>query len=268
MSDRRVRRRSSALERDLARLADGTLVGPRRELLGRLIDGSPELERRLDEQRRARTAVRSAASCERAPLALRIRHHALTTRRDSRSLVPGRLGLGLGLAGALAALAALATIIGLAATGPAAPTVALAATVAARPAVASVGEPRDDSVRLPGVRAACLPFPYWQDRFGWRAIGARTDRIDGRAMTTVFYRNGAKRIAYTIVSGRSLSPGTSPVRTLTLARTELTTFSTTGGQHIVTWTRRGHTCVLSGQGVPLKALLELATWRAHGQIPY
>ena len=87
-------------------------------------------------------------------------------------------------------------------------------------------------------------------------------------MTTVFYRNGAKRIAYTIVSGRSLSPGTSPVRTLTLARTELTTFSTTGEQHIVTWTRRGHTCVLSGQGVPLKALLKLATWRAHGQIPY
>ena len=134
MSDRRVRRRSSALERDLARLADGMLVGRRRERLGRLIDVSPGLERRLDEQRRARTAVRSAASCERAPLALRIRHHALTTRRDRRSLVPGRLGHGLGLAGALAALAR-ATIIGLAATGPAAPTVALAA----RPARGPIG---------------------------------------------------------------------------------------------------------------------------------
>ncbi len=265
MSDRLLRRRSSALERDLARLADGTLVGPRRELLGRLLDGSPELRRRLDEQRRARTAVRSSAAREHAPLALRVRHHRLTTHRSRRSLVPGRLGLGLGLAGMLAALAA---IVGLASTGPAAPTVALAATVAARPAVASVGQPPDDSVRLPGVRAAGLPFPYWEDRFGWRATGARTDRIDGRAMTTVFYRRGGRQIAYTIVSGRPLAPGTSPVRTLTRARTELAIFSTIPGQHIVTWMRRGHTCVLSGQNAPLNALLELASWRAHGQIPY
>jgi hypothetical protein len=265
MSDRLLRRRSSALERDLARLADGTLVGPRRELLGRLLDGSPELQRRLDEQRRARTAVRSSAARERAPLALRVRHHGLTMHRSRRSLVPGRLGLGLGLAGMLAALAA---IVGLATTGPGAPTVALAATVAARPAVVSVGQPPDDSVRLPGVRAAGLPFPYWEDHFGWRATGARTDRIDGRAMTTVFYRRAGRQIAYTIVSGRPLAPGTSPVRTLTRARTELATFSTIPGQHIVTWMRRGHTCVLSGQNVPLNALLELASWRAHGQIPY
>jgi anti-sigma factor RsiW len=275
MSDRRVRRRSSALERDLARLADGTLKGPRRELLGRLLDRSPELQRRLDDQRRARTAVRSAAARERAPLPLRMRYRTLTPRRSRFSLTPGRLGLGprprlglrsgLGLAGSLAALAAILVVL---ATGPAGPTVALAATVATRPAVASVGEPREDSVRLPGVRAAGLPFPYWEDRFGWRATGARTDRIDGRALTTVFYRNGAERVAYTIVSGRPLAPGTSSVRTLTRARTELGILSTTSGRHIVTWTRRGHTCVLSGRGVPLKALLELAAWRADGQIPY
>jgi hypothetical protein len=214
-----------------------------------------------------------------------MRHRVLTKRPNGRALVPRWLGpgpgpgagpdsgpdsglrlrLGLGLGGSLAALAAILVLL---AAGPADPTVALAATVATRPALASVGEPRDDSVRLPGLQAAGLPFPYWEDRFGWRATGVRTDRIDGRAMTTVFYRNGAKRIAYTIVSGRSLSPGTSRVRTLTVARTELATFAKAGGQHIVTWTRRGHTCVLSGQGVPLKALLELAAWRAHGQIPY
>lgn len=267
MSDRRVRRRSSALERDLVRLADGTLHGPRRELLNRLLDRSPELQRRLDEQRRARIAVRTSAARERAPLALRVHHRALTARRDRRSPPLSRLGLrlGLGLAGTLAALAA---ILALLATGPAGPTVALAATVAARPAVASVGEPPDDSVRLPGVRAAGLPFPYWEDHFGWRATGSRTDRIDGRAMTTVFYRNGAKRIAYTIVSGRPLPPGAGPVRTLSRARTELSTFSTATGQRVVTWMRRGHTCVLSGQSVSLNALLELASWRAHGQIPY
>jgi hypothetical protein len=265
MSDRRVRRRSSALERDLARLADGTLQGRRRELLGRLLDRSPELQRRLEEQRRARAAVRSSAARERAPFALRVRHRALTVRPGRGAGSGLRLRLGLGLAGSLAALAA---ILALLTSGPAGPTVALAATVATRPAVARVSEPPDDSVRLPRLRAAGLPFPYWEDRFGWRATGARTDRIDGRVMTTVFYAKGSGRIAYTIVSGRPLAPGASPVRTLTLARTELATFKSDGGQHIVTWTRRGHTCVLSGRDVPVKALLELAAWRAHGQIPY
>ena len=159
--------------------------GPgRRERLGRLVDGSPELQRRLDEQRRARTAVRSAASCERAPLALRMRHHALTTRRGRRSLVPGRLGLGLGLAGALAALA---TIIGLAATGPAG-TVAHAATVAARPAAASVAEPPDDRSGFPAYgRLAFRSLTGRTASAGSRPASARRS-VDGRALTTVFYR--------------------------------------------------------------------------------
>jgi hypothetical protein len=265
MSDRRVRRRSSALERDLARLADGTLVGPRRELLNRLLDGSPELQRRLDEQRRARTAVRSSAARERAPLALRTRHHGLTTRAR-QPLRAQRWLLGPGLAGTLAALAA---IIALAATGPAAPTVALAATVATRPAVATVAEPADGSVTLPRLRAAGaggLPFPYWEDRFGWHAIGARADRVDGRELTTVFYRRRSQRIAYTIVSGRPLPAG-APTRALALRHLRLTLL-TSRPQLVLTWLRRGHTCVVSGRDVPLQAVLELATWRAHGRIPY
>jgi hypothetical protein len=266
MSNRIARLRSRALERDVARLADGTLVGPRRELLGRMLAGSPELERRLDEQRRALAAVRSSGTRERAPLALRIRHRTLKTGQTPRPFSRQRLGAG--LAGALAALAAILVLVG---GGQAGPTVALAATIAARPATATVAEPPDDSVALPRLRAAGLPFPYWEDHFGWRATGARTDRIDGRAMTTVFYRRGAEQIAYTIVSGRSLAAIAStraPTGATTRPPAGLATFSTAGGRLVVTWLRRGHTCVLSGSSVSLHALVELASWRGHGGLPY
>jgi hypothetical protein len=267
MTDRQARRRSSALERDLARLADDTLAGPRRELLERLLARSPELQRRLDLQRRVVHAVRSSGARERAPLAVRVRHRALTTRRDGHPFRPERLGVGLGLAGALAALASILALVG---GGQAGPTVAQAATLAARPATGRVAEPAEDSVTLPGLRAAGLPFPYWEDRFGWRATGVRADRVDGRATTTVFYTRGSEQIAYTIVAGKPLPPGAT-ARYTTRAHTALTTLtalSTARGQRVVSWLRRGHTCVLSGRDVPLSALVELAAWRAHGQIPY
>ncbi|HYB27137.1 MAG TPA: hypothetical protein VEF89_11030 [Solirubrobacteraceae bacterium] len=265
MRDRHGRPRSTALERDLARLADGTLAGPRRELAEWLVARSPALQRRLSEQRWVVAATRAAAQRERAPLSVRMRHRALSARparRRARWLTPRRLGLGLG-----APAVTLATILALIAGGEPGLTVAQAATLAARPAVATVAEPPDGRVTLPRLRAAGLPFPYWEDRFGWRATGARTDRIDGRVMTTVFYRRGAQRIAYTIVSGKPLATGAG-VRTLTRARTQLASFSTAGGQRVVTWLRQGHTCVLSGRDVPAAALFQLAAWRAHGRIPY
>jgi hypothetical protein len=129
-----------------------------------------------------------------------------------------------------------------------------------------VAEPRHDGVTLPRLRAAGLPFPYWEDRFDWRATGARTDRLDGRVETTVFYRRGARSIAYTIVSGRRLRAAAG-ARTIVRAGTTLTSFSTDGRQ-VVTWLRRGHTCVLSTRDAPLDALLKLAVWRGRGRIPY
>jgi hypothetical protein len=41
-----------------------------------------------------------------------------------------------------------------------------------------------------------------------------------------------------------------------------------GRRRVVTWKRRGHTCVLSGTGVSVAALSKLAAWRSHGAIPY
>jgi len=230
-----------ALERDLTRLADGSLPAELREPLEQLVARSPELQRRLSEQRRAVAAARYVAERERAPLAIRMSRRVLEPPPRSR-----RRGLMFALAGSLAALASILTLAGGGAPGL---TVARAATLATRPALATVGEPAEDSVTLPRLRAAGLTFPYWEDRYGWRATGMRTDSIAGRTLTTVFYRRGAQQIAYTIVSGRPLTSagGASAI--------------TAGDRHIVTWPRGGHTCVLSSQDVSGSEMLDLATWR-------
>ncbi len=140
-----------ATERDLARLADGTLAPARRDAVERSVAASDELQSRLRDQRRAIEAVR-AHTRERAPLALRLRRRALT-RVDRR----GRSRLfALALTGAVGALVwALAALGG----GQGGPTVADAATLAARPATAAVAEPPDGHATLPTLRAAGTPVP-------------------------------------------------------------------------------------------------------------
>ena len=163
--------------------------------------------------------------------------------------------LAAGLAGTACAIIWTLAALG---SGGAGLTLAQAATLANRPAVAAVTQPREDQVTLPHLRGAGLPFPYWDDRFHWRATGSRTDRVDGRTLTTVFYRRGEQTVAYTIVSGAALTVATG---------TRIGTLSA-GERHVVTWLRRGHTCVLSGRGVPFTSLIRLAEWRGHGRIPY
>ena len=36
----------------------------------------------------------------------------------------------------------------------------------------------------------------------------------------------------------------------------------------MTWRRQGHTCVLSGTGVPTGELLTLAGWHAKGEVKF
>jgi hypothetical protein len=255
---RRPGRHPRATERDLARLADGTLDSARREAVERSVAGSGELQSRLRDQRRAIDAVR-AHTRERAPLALRLRRRAVApTRRRGRSPL-----FVLGLSGALGALVWAVAAIG---AGQAAPTVADAATLAARPATGTVLEPPDDHVTLPHLRAAGLPFPYWEDHFGWKATGVRDDNVAGRSLTTVFYRSGGRRIAYTIVPGSRL-PAVAGAKTITRSGI-VVHVSTDDRRLIVTWLRRGHTCVLSGVDVPLSTLTALAVWRSHGAVPY
>jgi hypothetical protein len=244
-------------ERELAALADGSLAGRRRARVEALVAGSPTLQALVREQRDALDAIDRAALP--APAALRRR----VARADPVRVPPRsrRFAPALASAGLIAAVVAIV----LATIGSGAPTVAQAASLASRPprAAAPAG---NQGALLPRLRGAGLPFPYWEDRFGWRASGVRRDSLSGRAATTVFYRRAGLLIAYTIISGRALTvPGGAQVIVRDGIRIEL---FRAGGRAAVTWQRRGHTCVLSGAGVPGRVLVGLAAWRGKGTIPY
>jgi anti-sigma factor RsiW len=261
MPIRRQRHRPS--ERDLAALADGSLPPARRERLERAVAQSPELQAQLRDQRHALDAVR-AANEVRAPAALRTRvAHAGRPSRARARLAPGlggavahRPGRPLPtqvLAAPATAVPATAAVL-LAGGGDGhGPTVADAAALGARPATATASEERHGPATLERPVAAGLRFPYWGDRFGWKAIGVRYDRLAGRPATTVFYRRRAEVVSYTIVGGSAL-----PAAHRSMFR----------GRTAVTWLRRGHSCVLSGTRTSRTALLRLAAWRGGGDIAF
>ncbi len=249
-------RRKFPTERDLLALADGSLPASRRVKVERAVADSPELQAVLAAQHRALSAVDAAAS-ERAPVALRARLELLREPEHPRPRRQIRFWPGLVPAGALAA-AAVAVFLAVSG-GVASPTVAQAAVLATRVPTAGAPAQQRNGPTLAGVNGAGLAFPYWQDWFGFRAVGVRHDEFDGRQATTVYYRRGAARVAYTILSGRPLpfgakSSGTSQngVAVWTL---------TAHGLRVATWERHGHTCVLSGSGVGDSVLVQLAAWR-------
>ena len=54
-------------------------------------------------------------------------------------------------------------------------------------------------------RVGPIPFPDWQQKFGWKAVGAREDEVSGRTVKTVYYRNpDGARLGYSIVAGEPL----------------------------------------------------------------
>jgi hypothetical protein len=260
MRFRRDRHDHEAEPVELAGLADGSLAPDRREALEAQIAGSPELALLLDEQRRAVAMVRGAAAEVDAPAGLRARIEAKRQPRQRRPLV-----LAGGLAVATVAAAAIALVVTLPG-GVGGPDVAQAAILATLPPTggpppAQAGEPK-----LLAAEVDSVPFPRYEDKFGWRASGQRTDSLDGQDTTTVFYRQAGDRIGYSIVSGDTMRvPG--DAETVTRAGTELQVFEQSG-RTVVTWLRKGRTCVLSGRGVPREVLLDLAAWRGLGSIPF
>jgi hypothetical protein len=221
--------------------------------------------------------VRSAAADVRAPDALRERLAALepdvederAARRLPRRMPRWSWGPRRGaLAGLAAAAAALALVFALAVSGTSgSPTVAQAADLSTR--AATLPAPRHvapGSVLLDRNQSG-VAFPYWEDHFRWAAKGARTDTLNGRHTTTVFYtdRHG-RRIAYAIVSGPPLQAPPHAEQTVRNG-VPLSTF-TVADTTIVTWERAGHSCVLASRDVPAHTLQALASWRANGSIPY
>ncbi|MEA2314722.1 MAG: hypothetical protein QOI03_1414 [Solirubrobacteraceae bacterium] len=168
-------------------------------------------------------------------------------------------------AGALAAaIAAVAVAVGLGGGSSARLTVSEAAALTLRPATHAA--PRESASKHSQLMAAVdgVSFPYWNARFGWRASGERTDRIAGRAVTTVFYSDArGRRIGYAIVAGLP-APGASggvvawdrgtPYRMLRY-----------NGIAVITWVRAGRLCVVSGRDLGTSTLLHLARWDgSHG----
>jgi hypothetical protein len=252
-------------QRDLVALADGSLPASRRPRVERAVAASPELQAILAAQRSVLTAIRDAAG-KPPPPAMRAR---LELARDPRAPRRGRARrvVTFGSAALAAAVLSIVAMLAIGGGSVGAPSAADAAVLATRPPLAPTPAPKGDRVALlPGLRAAGLPYPYWEDRFGFKAVGVRRDRLAGRLATTVFYSRAGQRIAYTIVSGPSLPSGAA-TRTTASDGTRLLSLRA-HGRRIVTWLRRAHTCVLSGSHVPLSALLRLAAWRHGGEIPY
>ncbi len=247
---------------ELAAFADGSPL-PNREAIAERVAGSPKLQRIVAEQQRALKLLGGAAAQERAPQALR---ESLSSqpqrprRRRARTRRGGMLSLGLATAGVIA-LAVVALL-----PGSAQITTAQAASFARLPATApapaqSKHDPATVTAAVDGVA-----FPYWSDRFGWHTSGARSDRLGARRTETVFYSHahGTVQVGYTIVGGPAITTPAGATRvwsngTLFLAFRQ-------GARNVVTWERHRRTCVLSGAAVPVRTLLQLASWEDSGSL--
>jgi len=242
-----------APEGELTRLADGSLPPDRTAELLPQIRQSSELTAALAEQERAVTMLR--ALDEPAPAALRARVDGLTGPTASRRTPRWRRAFV--LPGATAIAAAAAAVVILVTGGTGAPTVPVAAHLALASATLpapGVNPSESDNLTL---TAAGIPFPAWGADRGWTASGARTDTVDGRKITTVFYtgRHG-NRIGYAITDGAPLSGVHGDSVTRYGVRF---TLQKSGPAHLISWVRSGHTCVIAGRAVSYRALLALAT---------
>lgn len=224
----------------------------------------------LDDElaERGRALIAAAVAETMAPLALRERIEADRARAHQRGgsrRSRGLLGKLVPAGGVVAAVVvALVLVLG----GSSAPSVLATASLAARGPV--LPAPAEDASNGAVLKASMegVPFPYWGESFQWEAVGARDDKIADRSAKTVYYDNpkGA-RAAYTILGGDKIDPP-SNARKLANHGIELW-ISQDHGRRIVTWTRAGHTCVLSAPlTVPQQKLLELASWKGKGNVPF
>jgi hypothetical protein len=195
--------------------------------------------------------LHQAALEERAPAHLRARIEDLTAARASRRRRPvviQRPAFGLSLAGALAAIA-LVIVLALPGGTPGAPSISQAATLGALAPDAAAPSVDPVDAALLKAHVGALQFPTWAAEA--TVVGERTDRLDGRTVTTVYYRQHNQLIAYSIVSGRPLAlPHGWNASEYAVARFD--------GRNLVVWRQGGHTCLVSASRVSGTALLWLA----------
>jgi hypothetical protein len=249
-----------ATQRDLARLADGSLpTGERAELEAR-VAASPTLRAALERQRSAVTTLRGLDLPAPARLRARVGAERSTPSRPVRRR---RLAIGGALASAAAA-AALAAVLVLP-SGAGGPTVVEAARLAERPATGPVAV-QPSNTKLLAANVEGVPFPNFTREFGWRQAGTRSDRLGDRQARTVFYERGGRRMAYTIVSGDGIA---APDGSRAAHRNGVNLHTLEQGERrVVTWWRDGRTCVLSSADAGDHELLALASWKGDGAVPF
>jgi anti-sigma factor RsiW len=255
-------------EARLVAYVDGRLDAEERASVEARAAADPGFAAALALQHEGRAAIATAAESTGAPLALRARVEGLAAqgRRhgDRRPSARTRLG-GIRWPGAgLVAGAVAAAIAALVLFGGGAPGVDDVAAASVRAPTGKVGAVPATSPLLQE-KVGNVIFPNYFAKFGWKAVGTRTDEIGGRDTRTVFYEKDGKRIAYTIVAGDALDwPDGSK------ANVEGTVLRALDyeGRDVVTWRRGGHTCVLSSKDVPRAELLALASWKAKGAVKF
>jgi hypothetical protein len=220
-------------------------------------------ERRLDSETDVVDFIRSVEVP--APPSLHDRVDALVAERSAARARWRRPTWKPAFAGALAAglalIAALAVILATSGGSPQAPSLQAAAALTQRPS--TMPAPAQSASHGARLDAAVdgVAFPYWDDRYGWRATGARTDRLDGRSAMTVFYISPrGRRVGYAIVAG-------APPRWLAGRPVKIDGVAyhlfTLAGRSGVAWLRGGHLCVITGHSVRDATLLKLASGEAH-----
>jgi hypothetical protein len=267
-SDRSEPDIDAGLAADLAALADGSLDPARRDEVLEQAARSPELQGMLAEQERA-LAVLSRATQASAPDALEARVQELAEQRrglgslghSKRRSRPSRV-IGFGAAAAVAAGVLVAVLL-VGTGGGSAPTLGEYVALGSRAPTAAAPAKRP---RLAQLQLAVdgVSFPYWEDRFGWKASGVRADRLAGHAVTTVFYGDRDWHVAYSIVAGsppplhglRSSAHGGAMV----LRDGTPYWIRSVNGTTTIVWMRSGHRCILSGRGLSARELVALASW--------
>jgi hypothetical protein len=218
------------------------------------------------ELQRVAATIRSATSEVRAPAELRQRVEDLrggpaapSKPRPWWTRLPAVAGATAAVAAAVLAIVVLA--------GGGEPSVTDAAALAELPAAEPAPAPEPQQSALLAASFEGLSYPDWEREFGWRAVGERSDELDGRDTHTVFYENAdGARIGYTIVAGDALDEP-SGAKPSVVDGVELAAFEANGA-NAVTWLRDEHSCVLAGEGVERSTLLELAAWKGEGAVTF
>jgi hypothetical protein len=190
-------------------------------------------------------AIREAAQSVQAPPSLRdsLAHPQPRRRRGVRWLFA--------LAGGTIAAAVIVVVLSLGG-GPSVQDVAQAAlNQPTQPAPAADGHYVDAQI-------AGIHFPDYETDLGWKAIGARRDKVDGRDALTVIYVKDGTGVHYTVVDGDTL-PTPDGAKIVDVQGTPVA-LKRDGDTLTASWERAGHTCVLATKAADAQQLLDLVNW--------